>query len=68
MDGWEIINYALALLAIVLLMAVAWISLGKDVTDEDLSLSGSLFCFAAMASAVFIFSVFTLMIRQGMGW
>ena len=67
MSAWEIINYALALIAIVLLIAVCWISLDKHVTDDDLRRAGNIFLFAAMSASVFIFSVFVLSLKHGVG-
>ena len=54
---WELINYALALIAIVMLIAVCWISLDKYSGDMDLVQAGNIFCLAAAFASFFISSI-----------
>ena len=60
---WELINYALAIVAIVMLIAVCWISLDKYSGDMDLVQAGNIFCLAAAFASVFIFSIVVMYLK-----
>ena len=61
---WELINYGLALVAIVMLIAVCWISLSDYVSDKDLMRAGDFFLFAVAFVSIFIMSVLVMYLKN----